>query len=122
MFSIGGTRMSWARLVVGLTGIFAVGANVAHAGDWGQLGLDGGRARTTGEVSGGTFRPMWDHASAGGKLVSSPVVADGVVVLAGTGGAVTGLRVKDGRPMWQQTLVGGVASSPAVDRGRVFVA
>ncbi len=93
----------------------------ASADDWGQFGLDLGRRRTTPEISGAAFQAQWDHAVKGGRLVSSPAVSDGTLLLAGMDGGVEALRATDGKALWRTDLADELASSPAVDRGRMFI-
>jgi MYXO-CTERM domain-containing protein len=94
---------------------------VALANDWTQLGLDGARARASGEVSGAPFAPAWRATVSNGPIVSSPIAADGYVVVAGSRGALAALHAFDGRLAWSSTAVGALGASPAVDHGRVFV-
>ncbi len=98
----------------------AVGG-VSRADDWGQFGLDGARGRMTAERSGPSFLPQWNHALKEGRLISSPVVVDGRVLLAGSNGEVVALRAVDGHAVWKTDLGVELAASPAIDRGRAIV-
>ena len=64
----------------------------------------------------------WSFAVPGGAgMVSSPAVADGIVVFGAMDATVRALRATDGRPLWQFKAGDGVPASPAIHRGRVFV-
>ena len=46
----------------------------------------------------------------------------GIVVVAGWGGKVRGLRLSDGEDLWERTLDGRVTASPVISAGLVFLA
>src|SRR4051812_30758144 len=98
-----------SSLWLSAVGMF-VGAvpGVALANDWTQLGLDGARARASGEVSGAPFAPAWRATVSNGPIVSSPIAADGYVVVAGSRGALAALHAFDGRLAWSSTAVGAL--------------
>jgi outer membrane protein assembly factor BamB len=111
--------LTWAGAAFGFASL--VGGSVAHADDWTSLGLDPGRARATAEKSGATFSPAWNANPASSAIVASPLVADGLVVLAGARGDVTALRAVDGTQAWTVKAPGDVGASPAIDAGRIFL-
>jgi MYXO-CTERM domain-containing protein len=96
-------------------------ASVARANDWSSLGLDPGRGRSTDEKAGASFTSAWNANPAGSALVASPLVVDGLVVVAGARGEVSALRASDGSSVWSVTAAGGVAASPTIANGRVFI-
>lgn len=93
----------------------------ARANDWTSLGLDGARGRASAEKSGAAFSPAWNTNPSGAPFVASPVVADGLIVVAGAKGDVSALRAVDGSEAWTVKAAGPIGASPAVDAGRVFV-
>ena len=48
--------------------------------------------------------------------------SEGVVVVAGWGGVVRGLRLSDGEDLWEHRLEGRVTASPVISAGLVFLA
>lgn len=95
---------------------------LSRADDWQHLGQDDGRARTTKELSGAAFVGQWRHRLAeGDKVVASPAVADGLVLVAGSTGKLEALRARDGGKVWEAD-VGGAVATPAIVQGRVVVA
>lgn len=111
----------------GLTSALAVAvvfmAATSRAEDWPTSGLDAGRARLTSERTGARFADgRWSYTGvATARVVSSPVVADGIVVSVDMEGVVSGLRADDGRLVWRMETGSAVHGTPAVARGRVFV-
>jgi outer membrane protein assembly factor BamB len=100
----------------------------ARADDWTSLGLDASRTRATTERSGDAFRSAeWRYTlpavaeAIERVLVSSPAVADGVVVFGTTTGEVVALGATDGRVRWQFRARDGIHASPAIVRGKVIV-
>lgn len=98
-------------------------ARTALADDWATLGLDGGRTRLAAERSGASFSGgHWTYAPAGrGRVLSSPVVADGFAITADLDGNVTALRPDTGAVVWRVSAGSVVQGTPAVARGRVYV-
>src|SRR5215831_1994574 len=107
--------------IFGLIAVAGPAERAARADDWPQLGLDGGRGRASSEISGPAFQAAWQARLASGAIVSSPAVADGFVVVAGSDGQLGVVRATDGAPLWSARADGAIAASPAVDRGRLFV-
>src|SRR5690349_9635152 len=99
------------------------GTNAARADDWGTPGLDAAHSRLSAERSGAAFgAARWSTAfKTGGKVLASPVAADGFLVTVDLAGVVSGLRADDGTPIWQAITGAAVHGTPAVARGRVFV-
>ena len=96
-------------------------AGTARAEDWPAPGLDAGHARFSAERSGARFSAGRWLAPGGGRVLASPVVADGFVVTADLEGTVRALRADDGQLVWQTALRSTVQGTPAIARGRVFV-
>jgi outer membrane protein assembly factor BamB len=98
-----------------------VGGGAARANDWTSLGFDAGRARATDEKSGAAFSSAWNANPAGSAIVASPLVADGLVVVAGAKGDVVALHAVDGTQAWTIKAAGDIGASPAIDGGRIFL-
>ncbi len=100
-----------------------VGAKVARANDWGTPGLDGAHARLSTERSGALFAgSRWTaRFPESARVLSSPVVAEGLMVNVDLGGKVRALRAEDGQLAWSAAVGSDVQGTPAVDRGRAFV-
>ncbi len=98
-----------------------VGGPAARANDWTSLGLDPGRARATDEKSGAAFSSAWNANPAGSAIIASPLVADGLVVIAGAKGDVVALHAVDGTQAWASKATGDLGASPAIDAGRIFL-
>jgi MYXO-CTERM domain-containing protein len=114
------SNSKWVSLsAVGSLLVAMQGVALAH--DWPQLGLDGSRARASGELSGTPFRPAWRVQAAAGPIVSSPMVVDGYVVVAGSTGELRALHAFDGAEAWSVKAAGPLGASPAIERGRLFV-
>ncbi len=118
----GGLR---AATVIAASSVFFCGGllvvpGAALAGDWPQLGRDGGRARFSPEVTGPRFKPSWDF-NAGGPVLSTPVVGDGFAVVVTKAGSVNGLRASTGSRLWTFDAKASVGATPAILNGRVFV-
>jgi outer membrane protein assembly factor BamB len=56
------------------------------------------------------------------KIVSSPVIADGRVLVGSTDGRFYELKLETGEIVWETELQGGIIGSPAVGFGRVVIA
>ena len=96
-----------------------LGAATARANDWTSLGLDAGRGRATDEKSGAPFSPAWNTNPSAAPFIASPMVVDGLVVVAGSKGDVSALSALDGKEAWTVKAAGAIGASPAVDRGRI---
>lgn len=57
-----------------------------------------------------------------GAAPDASAAPGGVVVVAGWGGKVRGLRLADGEDLWERTLDGRVTASPVISAGLVFLA
>jgi len=57
-----------------------------------------------------------------GRVISSPAVAGGLVVVGSTDGSLYGLNRADGTQQWKFDTKGPVMSSPAIANGLVYVA
>jgi outer membrane protein assembly factor BamB len=104
-----------------LVAAIALGAGVAHAEDWPSPGLDAGHARFTAERSGARFADGRWSVPGAGRVLASPVTADGFVVTADLDGTVRAVRADDGQMVWQAALRSTVQGTPAIARGRVYV-
>ena len=91
----------------------AISAGTARAEDWPAPGLDAGHARFSAERSGARFTDGRWLVRGGGRVLASPVVADGFVVTADLDGNVRALRADDGQLVWQV----GAAVDRAGDAG-----
>jgi outer membrane protein assembly factor BamB len=58
----------------------------------------------------------------GGRVLSSPTVADGLVYVGSRDGSLYALRADTGQLQWRQPLPEGTDSSPTVMYGRVYIA
>src|SRR6185369_5658108 len=67
-----------------------------------------------------TGKEVW-RSRTGSNQLSSPAVADGVVVTGDFTGAVIGLDLASGRELWRFMTGDGVYSSPLVLDGTIFV-
>ena len=101
-------RRSTTLALVLAVGALLTAAGTARAEDWPTPGLDAGHARFSAERSGARFtRRALDWCAGGGRVLASPVVADGFVVTVDLEGTVRALRADDG--------AAGVADGAAVD-------
>lgn len=64
--------------------------------------------------------PVWEHRLGANSNVT-PVVEDGVVIVAGEDGAVVGLDARNGAVIWQVALGGPIEGSPLVLEDAVLV-
>jgi outer membrane protein assembly factor BamB len=96
-------------------------ASRAEAEDWPTPGLDGAHTRLTGERSGSRFGDQRWSLRGAGRILASPVVADGFVITADLDGSVRAIRAENGELAWQVPLASPVQGAPAIARGRVFV-
>jgi len=115
--------MTHARHIVVVTALLSALAGRAVADDWTMGGYDASLAHRTAERSTGSWssQPWSWTAPHGAQLVASPVVTDGVAVVAAMDGNVYGLAASNGRLLWQFTANDGVQGTPAVLNGKVFV-
>jgi len=65
-------------------------------------------------------RVKWTFAT-GDRIVSSPVLDDGVVYVGSDDGSVYAIDAATGRLRWQRRTGGPVASTPAIASGRLYV-
>jgi outer membrane protein assembly factor BamB len=65
-------------------------------------------------------RVRWTFPT-GGRIVSSPVLADGVIYFGGNDGNVYAVAADSGRQVWTHATGGPVAATPAVSAGTVYV-
>lgn len=91
------------------------------AGDWPSLGLDEARTRATVEPV-GTSLPLRWSASLGSRIIATPVIADGYVIVGTEWGEVRAFRESDGAALWTFDAGGDVIGSPTIRNGRVFAA
>jgi eukaryotic-like serine/threonine-protein kinase len=66
-----------------------------------------------------TGRQRWS-ARTGGIVMSSPVVANGVVYIGSDDRSVNGFATANGRKLWSARVAGAVDSGPVVSNGMVF--
>jgi outer membrane protein assembly factor BamB len=97
-------------------------ARMARAGDWTELGADCEQSRNSSEVSGPIFSPSWTYALHSDQIIATPVTSGGMIIVAGSGGAVAALDAADGTVVWNRTFAGGVRATPMVSREQVAVA
>jgi len=104
------------------TVLLTASAGRALADDWTMGGFDASLAHRTAERSSGAWssQPWSWTAPHGAQLVASPVVADGVAVVAAMDGNVYGLGATTGRALWQFAAGDGVQGTPAILNGKVF--
>ncbi|HET6281021.1 MAG TPA: PQQ-binding-like beta-propeller repeat protein, partial [Polyangia bacterium] len=98
-------------------------APAALANDWSSHGLNQSHQRLSSERSGATFggqRWTFTLPQSTGS-VSSPAVADGLLVFGAIDGMVRAVGATDGQLRWQTMLGESVIAAPAIDRGKVFV-
>jgi outer membrane protein assembly factor BamB len=65
--------------------------------------------------------PVWTAAT-GGYCHSSPVLADGRLLVGSADGSVYAFRARDGRPLWKRATGGPVYASAAVAKGVAAIA
>ncbi|HVZ71391.1 MAG TPA: PQQ-binding-like beta-propeller repeat protein [Polyangia bacterium] len=95
---------------------------LARANDWPAWRADGTGSRASVESAGATFSPAWTYKmKSGGRMLSTPVSVDGVVVATSDQGDVAALGLQDGHEQWARTLDAGVGATPAVSNGRIVV-
>ena len=120
-----GVALRKSSTIFAATGVaLSLASAPVRADDWSSHGLDPAHARASAERSGASFRAgRWTSAITGtpAGIVSSPAVADGVVVYGTVDGLVRAQRAVDGRALWQFKTGNSVLSSPAIHNGRVFV-
>src|SRR5262245_43658074 len=115
------TRRTTTMVLAAAGALATVGVGAARAEDWGAPGLDAGHTRFSAERSGTRFADgRWSVAGTG-RVLASPVTADGFVVTADLDGNVRAVRADDGTVMWQAALQSTVQGTPAIARGRVYV-
>jgi outer membrane protein assembly factor BamB len=95
----------------------------AHADDWATPGLDAAHARLSAERSGAAFRDgHWAYSPAGAAdSLSSPVVAEGVVISTRIDGLVSALSAETGELIWNRALGVEVQGTPVIAAGRVYL-
>lgn len=100
-----------------------VATSSARADDWVTPGLDAAHSRLSAERSGPTFADgRWAATNTdGARVLASPLVADGLVVVIDLEGTVRALRADDGQIVWRASIGASVQGTPAIARGRVFV-
>jgi outer membrane protein assembly factor BamB len=94
--------------------------------DWTTFAHDSARtgfeAQTTGITAStvSTLALRWS-IQYGEPIAASPLVANGLVYLAGTSGTVRALSITDGTVVWQTSLGAEIRMTPALDSGMLFV-
>lgn len=71
-----------------------------------------------------TYRPLGDlkwRFKTGGKIVSSPVIHQGLALIGSADGNLYAIDIKTGREQWRYKTAGPVHSSPALYDNTVFV-
>src|SRR5450432_710911 len=103
--------------------VLALFGSVARADDWSSAGGDPSHQRKSAEQSGPAFGARhWSTTLAPATTtVSSPAVADGIVVVGARDGVIRALGASDGRLLWQFATGDSVQASPAVLKGKVVV-
>lgn len=92
----------------------------ARAEDWPQQGGGPDRGGLARERAGPGTTPCWS-VDLGERLLCSPVVADGLVIVVAEAGTVRALDEATGALRWARTL-DPIAAAPACGRGRVVLA
>ena len=96
-------------------------ANVVVAADaWGVLGRDiaqTGWVRDGSAIRGG---PLWEFQTQA-QLLTSPVIADGVVYQGTGDGRIVALDADDGKLIWSRDTTGPLATSPAVTADTIYI-
>jgi outer membrane protein assembly factor BamB len=94
--------------------------------DWTMFAHDSGRtgfeAQNTGitPANVGQLTLRWSYQY-GEPVTASPIVANGMVYLAGLDGTVRALSTADGSVVWQTSLGNAVLMTPTLDSGLLFV-
>ncbi len=98
-------------------------AGVAQADDWPQFRRDSLRSASSAET--GVVEPLsaaWTaDTPTGASVVSSPVVADGYVLLGSIDGFLRAYDESSGLLLWSYRASEPIAATPLVDAGRVYV-
>ncbi|MDK1032566.1 MAG: PQQ-like beta-propeller repeat protein, partial [Planctomycetia bacterium] len=91
------------------------------AGDWPTYRKDNARsARSEAAVAKNAAR-LWRFESGAGNTPTPPVIAGGLVFVAGSDGTVRALDAKDGKERWKTYTGGAIKYPPTVADGRVLV-
>src|SRR6185295_14151021 len=91
-------KLSGGAVATAVVGLLASLGATARADDWSSRGLEPTHQRASAERSGPLFRAgHWGFTVPGGAgMVSSPAVADGIVVFGAMDATVRALRATDG--------------------------
>jgi len=103
-----------------LAAVLAAVTSAAAAGDPTMFRGDAAHSGRYDAAPRAFHRVKWTFPT-GGRIVSSPVLHDGVVFFGGNDGNVYAVAAGDGRRIWKHATGGPVAATPAVDGGRVYV-
>ena len=107
-----------------LLGFTLLLSTLINSEEWSSSGRDSVRQRTTNEKLSFSLSQLWQY-STGSGIVSSPAVADGVVVFGGRDNLVRALKESDGTLLWSFTSgdpsADGIYASPCVEKGKVYV-
>ncbi|MHC4858749.1 MAG: PQQ-binding-like beta-propeller repeat protein, partial [Planctomycetota bacterium] len=96
-------------------------ATLVCGSDWPHHGFDDARTRASSEIIGAPLVPEWSVPAAAGGIVSSPAVADGVLVVGTRDRRIRGFRESDGQPLWTVNTGDEVIGSPTIHQGRAYV-
>jgi len=87
--------------------------------DWATFKANVGRSGFTESSAPESGHVFWKFQT-GGAIVSSPVVADGIIYVGSTDGHLYAVKAASGSKLWSVQLGSGI-SSPTVASGKVFV-
>ncbi|GEM_PF-4722110 len=116
---------SWTGAPATLAACLAsfVCASVCSADDWPQFRRDSLRSAASGET--GIVDPLSSAWTAdtptGSAIVSSPVVADGYVLIGSIDGYLRAYDESSGLLLWSYQATEPIAATPLVNQGRVYV-
>ncbi|MBI4834751.1 MAG: PQQ-binding-like beta-propeller repeat protein [Planctomycetes bacterium] len=97
------------------------------AEDWPSLSRDTSRQRSTQEKLSSAFSAAWQYAGSSdlpasqAGIVSSPAIADGVVVFAARDNFVRAIKESDGSLLWSFLSGDEIIASPSISNGRVYI-
>jgi outer membrane protein assembly factor BamB len=106
-------------LLVSVSGINITQASVNNSYEWSTLQYDEERTGYTESPAPDSNQTYWKFQT-GGPIMSSPVVAAGMVFVASTDGYIYAVNVTTGAKIWE-FWIGTDANSPTVAHDKVFI-